>query len=57
MSNTKVYLLSNLCPLYLQHLLLFVGVVDDVLPTDQQLALHGLTKQKGGLGGGLFLLQ
>lgn len=47
----QVYLLSNLRPLHLQHLLLFIGVVDDVLSANQQLALHRLTKQKGS---GLF---
>lgn len=41
-----IYLLSDLMPLHLQHLLLLVGVIDDVLSTDQQLALHRLTKQQ-----------
>ena len=42
MISLSFYLLSNLLPLHLQHLLLFVGVVRDVLPSDQQLAFHGL---------------
>lgn len=44
--DTQIYLLSDLMPLHLQHLLLLIGVIDDVLSTNQQLALHRLTKQQ-----------
>lgn len=40
-----LYLLRYLLPFYLQHLLLLIGVIYDVLSTDQQLALHRLKKQ------------
>lgn len=40
-----LYLLCYLLPFYLQHLLLLIGVIYDVLSTDQQLALHRLKKQ------------
>lgn len=41
-AGQQVHLLSDLLPFSLQHLLLLVGVIDDVLPPDQQLALHRL---------------
>lgn len=41
-----LHLLGDLLPLHLQHLLLLVGVIDDVLSTDQQLALHRLRDTK-----------
>lgn len=44
--SQHVHLLSDLLPFGLQHLLLLIGVIDDVLPTDQQLALHRLGKTK-----------
>lgn len=44
--DTQIYLLSDLMPLHLQHLLLLIGVIDDVLSTNQQLALHRLIKQQ-----------
>ncbi len=45
-TDTAVYLLSDLLPFHLQHLLLLIGVIDDVLSTDQQLALHRLRETK-----------
>lgn len=40
-----LYLLRYLLPFYLQHLLLLIGVIYDVLSPNQQLALHRLRKQ------------
>lgn len=40
------YLLGNLLPLQLQHLLLLVGVIHDVPAPNKQLALHGLGTQR-----------
>lgn len=45
-THTQVYLVSNLLPFHLQHLLLLIGVIYDVLSTNQQLALHRLSKTK-----------
>lgn len=44
--EAQAYLLSNLLPLQLQHLLLFVGVIHDVSAPNEQLALHGLGTQR-----------
>ena len=46
-THTQVYLVSDLLPLHLQHLLLLIGVIDDVLSADQQLALHRLRDTNG----------
>lgn len=45
-AHHHIHLLSDLLPFRLQHLLLLIGVIDDVLPPDQQLALHRLGKTK-----------
>lgn len=45
-AGQQAHLLSDLLPFGLQHLLLLVGVIDDVLPANQQLALHRLGEGK-----------
>lgn len=57
MKRAFKYLFCNLLPLDRQHLLLLVGVIDDGLPTNQQLALHGLqTKEQLIIDLSLFCL-
>lgn len=41
-THTQVYLVSDLLPLHLQHLLLLIGVINYRLSSNQQFALHGL---------------